>query len=104
MKNDQATPARAAGKSAGKRQTAFLLLCPVIFPFIGNDFLCLLPLIECDDFLTGDLRIFYQFSIGIVLISGIERLFCNVINAAFIEENLLFFSPSVIAFSNDGTV
>ena len=71
----------------------------IIGPFVRNDLLYFLPLLERDELLTGNLDIFNQFALAVILIAAINRLFCNGINGAFIEKDL--FPPAFIAISDD---
>ena len=71
----------------------------IIGPFVRNDLLNFLPLLERDELLTGNLHVFNQFALTVILIAAINRLFCNGINGAFIEKDL--FPPAFIAITDD---
>ena len=71
----------------------------IIGPLVRNNLLHFLPLLERDKFLTGNLHIFNQFTLTVILITTINRLFCNGINGTFIEKDL--FPPAFIAITDD---
>ena len=84
---DKFAAAFSAKEPAGNRKPVFFI-SPVMFPaFYTDNFLNLLPLVKRNNLLSGDLDIFNQFTIRIILISGVKRLFRNTVYAAFIEEH-----------------
>ena len=96
---DQLAAAFTTVKFAGQWKPVFFRLNMVIFPFLRDDFLNLLPLLKRDELLTGNLDIFDQFILTVILVTTINRLFCNGINGAFIEKDV--FPPAFVAITDD---
>ena len=99
---DQLAAAFTTVEFAGQWQPVFFRLDMVIFPFLRDDLLNLLPLLKRDELLTGNLDIFNQFALTVILIAAVNRLFCYGVNGTFIEKNV--FPPAFVAITDDGTV